>query len=211
MSAPPKTVLHVEAEESAAIREAVRAARGVDQLSGSPKPACADDVDAFAALIADPRVSAPLYDLPRPDDRAAVAAWIDARIARRERGEGLLLFTRDATGALAGYTDATIWPDRAAGEIGGAMRADRQNRGEGGAGALRTFGWLFESIGVRLMCLTAALDNVRSARLIEAAGFVRMGERDAVRADGTIRPSLYWELTREAWRAKWATPAPESR
>lgn len=53
------------------------------------------------------------------------------------------------------------------------------------------------------MCLTAATDNARSAKLIDRIGFVRMGERDAVRPDGTTRRSLYWEMTREAWeRAK---------
>ena len=35
-------------------------------------------------------------------------------------------------------------------------------------------------------------------------GFTRMGERDCVREDGTIRPSLYWEMTREQWRARTA-------
>ena len=32
-------------------------------------------------------------------------------------------------------------------------------------------------------------------------GFNRMGERDAIRADGTVRRSLYWEMTREEWQA----------
>jgi hypothetical protein len=46
---------------------------------------------------------------------------------------------------------------------------------------------MFEALGVRLVGVTAALDNVRSAKVIEAAGFVRMGERDSVRPDGTVR------------------------
>ena len=61
---------------------------------------------------------------------------------------------------------------------------------------------MFESLGVRLIGLTAALDNVRSARIIEGVGFVPMGERDGVRPDGTVRRSRYWEMTREAWRAR---------
>ena len=59
------------------------------------------------------------------------------------------------------------------------------------------------ALGVRMMCLTAALDNVRSAKLIDAAGFVRMGTREAVRPDGTTRTSLYWEVTAEQWRSRW--------
>ena len=87
-------------------------------------------------------------------------------------------------------------------EMAGAVRADRQSRGTGGSGAAHTFGWMFETLGVRLIGLTAALDNLRSAKLIDAAGFVRMGEREAVRADGTIRRSLYWEMTRDQWRQR---------
>ena len=61
---------------------------------------------------------------------------------------------------------------------------------------------IFETLGVRMMCLTASLDNVRSQKGIDAAGFVRMGERDAVRPDGTIRRSVYWEMTRDEWRRR---------
>jgi RimJ/RimL family protein N-acetyltransferase len=63
----------------------------------------------------------------------------------------------------------------------------------------RTFAWIFETLGVRLMCLTAALDNVRSQKGIDAAGFRRMGEREVTRADGTKRASVYWELSRDEW------------
>eukprot|EP01035_Chromulina_nebulosa_P034883 gene34884-46861_t len=48
-------------------------------------------------------------------------------------------------------------------------------------GMAHSFGWIFETLGVRMMCLTAALDNIRVQTGIDAAGFVRMGERDAVR------------------------------
>jgi RimJ/RimL family protein N-acetyltransferase len=77
-----------------------------------------------------------------------------------------------------------------------------QNAGAGKAGAARSFGWMFDSLGVRLIGVTAALDNVRSARVIEAAGFTPMGDRESVRADGTVRRSRYWEMTREAWKAR---------
>ena len=80
------------------------------------------------------------------------------------------------------------------------MRADRQSAGQGARGFGEMANWAFEIIGVRLMGLTAALDNVRSQRMIDGAGFQRMGERDSVRPDGTLRRSVYWELTREQWR-----------
>jgi RimJ/RimL family protein N-acetyltransferase len=97
-----------------------------------------------------------------------------------------------------------VWPERSSAELVGGQRGDLQNSGVGRQGAARTFGWMFETLGVRLIGLTAALDNVRSARVIEAAGFVDMGERDSVRPDGTIRRSRYWELTSEQWRTAGA-------
>ena len=203
MTAPPKTVLTVSAQEAGDIRAAVREARGIETLGPYRAPAQASHVAALTALLADPRVSSPIYTLPQPITQTSVAAWVADFERARACGEGLLIVNQDADGDVVGYTDAHVWPDCASGEIGGALRADLQGSGAGGAGAVRTFDWMFESLGVRLMCLTAARDNVRSQKLIDAAGFVRMGGRDGVRPDGTVRASVYWEMTRDAWRARW--------
>ena len=204
MSAPPITVLTATPQEAEAIRAAVRApdlaALGLGRSIAAP-----DDAEALARLFQDPAVSDPIYDLPRPFTVDNVRAWIEAAEAERQRGEGLLLTNLDPAGELAGYSKFTVWPERSAAELAGAMRANRQNTGEGSYGAQRSFGWMFESLGVRLIGLTAALDNIRSARLIDASGFVRLGERDSLRPDGTVRRSLYWEMTREAWRARLPT------
>jgi RimJ/RimL family protein N-acetyltransferase len=151
-------------------------------------------------MLADPRVSDPIYDLPRPITEDSVRAWIEATAADQARGEAVLILSLDEQGEVAGYSRFSVWPDRSSAELAGATRADRQNRGQGTAGAARSFGWMFEVLGVRLIGLTAALDNVRSARVIEAAGFRPMGERDSRRPDGTLRRSLYWEMTADEWR-----------
>lgn len=202
MSAPPVTVLEVPPEEAAAIRAAVLSA---DLSTMGPGRALARPEDAvdLAAFLADPRVSDAIYDLPRPFTKASMARWIAESEALRQEGRRLLILTRDELGVIAGYSCVSVWPDRSAAELAGALRADRQSGGQGGAGALHTFGWIFDTLGVRLMGLTAATDNVRSAKLIDAAGFVRMGTRDSVRPDGTVRVSLYWEVTRDQWRARW--------
>lgn len=202
MSAPPVTVLEVPPEEAAAIRAAVLSA---DLSTMGPGRALARPEDAvdLAAFLADPRVSDAIYDLPRPFTKANMARWIAESEALRQEGRRLLILTRDELGVIAGYSCVSVWPDRSAAELAGALRADRQSGGQGGAGALHTFGWIFDTLGVRLMGLTAATDNVRSAKLIDAAGFVRMGTRDSVRPDGTVRVSLYWEVTRDQWRARW--------
>jgi RimJ/RimL family protein N-acetyltransferase len=202
MSAPPVTVLDVDEAEADAIREAVRTADpltlGYGRILARPEHAA-----ALAYFLSDERVSGAIYDLPRPFTAEVMARWIEESEALRQAGRRLLILTFDETAQIVGYSAITVWPERSAAELAGAIRADRQNEGQGGAGAIHSFGWVFDTLGVRMMGLTAAIDNVRSARLIDAAGFVRMGERDSVRPDGTVRRSLYWEMTREAWKERW--------
>ena len=201
MSAPPKTVLQASPQEEAAIRAAVRAA-DLTLLGASSVVASDAHVAGLVELLSDPAVSGPIYDLPRPITPESVAAWVEEARRLQASGDAVLVVTLDADGAVAGYSRFTVWPGRASAEIAGARRADQQNSGAGAAGAARSFNWMFEALGVRLIGVTAALDNPRSARVIEAAGFVPMGERESRRPDGTIRPSRYWEMTREAWRAR---------
>jgi RimJ/RimL family protein N-acetyltransferase len=201
VSAPPKTLLHASEEEAEAIREAVRnvdvATLGMGRARAELK-----HVDGLVKLLSDERVSGPIYDLPRPITHDSVERWVVEGQAQALAGEGLLLVTLDEHGDVAGYSKITVWPEHSAAELAGAIRADLQNHGQGGVGMARTFGWIFKTLGVRMMCLTAALDNVRSQKGIDAAGFRRMGERDAVRPDGTTRRSVYWELTRDEWRQR---------
>ncbi len=199
MSAPPKTVLHASADEAAAIRSAVREADPSTLGMGRTHVELAH-VPGLVELLSDERVSGPIYDLPRPITVESVTRWVTENQARRLAGDALLLTTLDEAGQVAGYSHIAVWPERSSAELAGALRADRQGQGQGGQGMARTFGWIFETLGVRLMCLTAALDNIRSQKGIDAAGFRRMGEREAVRPDGTVRPSVYWEMTREDWR-----------
>jgi RimJ/RimL family protein N-acetyltransferase len=198
MSAPPKTILEVSPDEELAIREAVR---NCDPQTLGPGRVIATAAHAAAALdlLSDPAVSDPIYDLPRPLTLQNVTSWIAESADLRERGEALLVLTMNPDGQATGYSRITVWPDRSSAELAGAIRAGLQNTGSGGAGAAHTMGWIFETLRVRLICLTAALDNVRSTRLIDRMGFRRMGERDGIRPDGTVRRSHYWELTRDEW------------
>lgn len=201
MSAPPKTVIDASHEAAEALRERVR---NVDVATLGPGRARAElkHVPGLARLLADPRVSGPIYDLPRPITEESITRWVAESQAQALAGEALLLVTLDEADEVAGYSRITVWPEHLSAELAGAMRADLQNSGRGGAGMAHSFGWIFETLGVELMCLTAALDNVRVQKGIDAAGFVRMGERDAVRPDGTVRKSVYWEMTREQWRQR---------
>jgi RimJ/RimL family protein N-acetyltransferase len=201
VSAPPKTVLHASEEAAEALRERVRT---VDVTTLGPERRRAElrHVPGLVRLLTDPRVSGPIYDLPRPIDEDSVTRWVAESQAQALAGEALLIVTLDTQGEVAGYSKITVWPEHLSAELAGAIRADLQNSGRGGAGMAHSFGWIFETLGVELMCLTAALDNARVQKGIDAAGFVRMGERDAVRPDGTVRRSVYWEMSREQWRQR---------
>ena len=201
MSMPPKTVLEVSTEEAEAIRQAVRTA-DVTTLGEGRERADLHHVGGLVVLLSDERVSGPIYDLPKPITAESVTRWVAESQAQALAGEALLIVNLDADGEIAGYSRITVWPDRSAAELAGAVRADRQNQGQGGRGMAHSFGWIFETLGVRLMCLTAAMDNIRVQKGIDAAGFTRMGERDAVRPDSTIRRSIYWEMTRDDGRMR---------
>ena len=192
MSAPPKTVLIATPEEEAAIRAAVRQAPG-HTVAGP------EHVDGLLALLSDPQVSDPIYDLPRPFTRESVAQWVADSEALRQEGRCILSVSLDEAGQVAGYSRFVVWPERSSAELAGARRTDLQNTGGGRLGVARSIAWMFEELGVRLIGLTAALDNVRSAKAIDAAGFKRMGEVESVRPDGTTRRSIYWELARDEW------------
>ena len=198
MSTPPKTVIHATEEEAEAIREAVRNA-DTSRLGLGRAHAEMKHVPGLVELLADEQVSGPIYDLPKPITPDSVTRWVAERQAERLAGEGLLFVTLDGHGKVAGYSHITVWPERASAELAGAIRADLQGQGQGGVGMAKSFDWIFETLGVRLMCLTAALDNIRSQKGIDAAGFRRMGEREVVASNGSVRPSVYWEMTREAW------------
>ena len=95
-----------------------------------------------------------------------------------------------------------VWPDLAAGELGGALHPSQHAKGQGTRGAIASFNWMFEALDLDLLCETASLENIPTQRMLDGLGFARMGEIVSVRPDGTSRRSLVWEMTREDWRAR---------
>jgi len=200
MTQIPLTRLKAEPEKAAAIRRAVSAVSFPP--GGARRIATVADAPAFHDFIADPLVSNPIYTLPKPPTPEGARAFIERHAAEKACGEGLLIFETDATGAVIAYHDLQFWPEWAAAELGGAIQSARQGSGAGSAGAAAAFGWLFNEIGVDLICETAALDNIRTKKLLERIGFRLMGEIESELPDGGVRPSLYFEMTREEWTAR---------
>ena len=206
MTSIPITRAPVPEAKAAAIRAAVAGATSLGPDSGASRLATLEDAAAFHEFLSDPQIHAPIYTLPRPLTVDSVRAFIAGHQREREQGTGLLFLTIDELGRISGYSDLCIWPEWAAGELGGALHPDRQGQRRGVEGARQSFGWMFESLGLDLICETASLDNHRTAHLLDGLGFRRMGEITSKRADGTTRPSLVWEMTRAEWQAKHGTP-----
>ncbi|MFN4185831.1 MAG: GNAT family N-acetyltransferase [Hyphomonas sp.] len=182
-----------------AIRCAVRLATGM----GDSRLARIEDAAGLLALLSDPAVHAPIYTLPRPLTLGSVEDFIDTHFLEREVGIGLLFVREGEDGQILGYSDVQVWPDYGAGELGGALHPSLHGQGSGARGAEASFGWMFEELGLGLICETAALDNVATQRLLDGLGFRRMGEVTSTRSDGTHRASLVWEMSRSEWEARF--------
>jgi RimJ/RimL family protein N-acetyltransferase len=120
-------------------------------------------------------------------------------LVQRARGDGILFVSFNAQGEATAYFDVELWPEWSVAKFGGAVKAERQGRGFGGACGLAAVEWCFDQLACARICETTARDNDRSIRLLSRLGFVQQGEVISVRPDGTTRPSLYWELSREDW------------
>lgn len=201
MAGIPITQRAYPEEKQQAIRNAVRSATGIATEANRSRLAKTEDAAAFHSFLSDPDISAPIYTLPRPLTVDAIRAFIADHIEQRERGEGLLFLNLDEAGDIGGYIDIVIWPHWAAGELGGAVGKQRQGQRRGIEGARMGFDWLFDVLGLELICETAALDNIRTARLLDGLGFERRGQITSQRTDGTTRESLVWEVSRSKWDA----------
>lgn len=191
MTKLPLTRNEATPEKAQAIRNNVRSV--AFSAMARRRLATPEDAPAFCAMAADPRICDPIYTLPKPVTLKAVEGFIAQHVEEQARGEGLLIFDVDDVGAIAAYHDIAFWPEWSACELGGAIRPDRQGKGHGGAGAAAAFDWLFDVIGVDLICETAALDNIRTRKLLERLGFTLIGEIESELPGGGVRPSLYFE------------------
>lgn len=196
----PLTRNSVSEADEAFIRASMKAADGIP--GGHSRKVTEGDAPALFSLLSDPKVHAPIYSLPRPLTLEAVQTFIRQHLEEQAAGEGGLFVRIDEAGEIVGYSDVQLWPQWGAGELGGALHPKMHSKGAGTKGAAVNFNWMFEGLGLHLICATAALDNVPSQRLIDHLGFTRMGEITSTRPDGTTRQSLVWEMTREDWRAR---------
>lgn len=197
----PKTRIAVSEVEADRLREFVRQSELMNGRIAGARVAGRRDAAALAGLLAHESIGPKIYTMPSPINEATMAIFIEDHLLQRARGDGILFVSFNGAGEATAYFDVELWPQWSIAKFGGAVKAQRQGRGFGGACGLAAVEWCFGQLGVNRICETTAKDNDRSIQLLSRLGFVQMGEVLAVKPDGSTRPSLYWELEREAWSA----------
>jgi len=195
----PVTRLEVSPVRQRRIRQAVRSARSMVHDTTRSRLARAEDATALSDFLSDPAIHSPIYSLPTDLGPDSLTAFILDHVEQQQKGEGLLFIRMSEQGQIVGYSDLKIWPEWAAGELGGALHPRLQNKGAGTQGAKQSFNWMFSDLELDLICETAAPDNIRTARLLETLGFQPRGNIQSQRPDGRFRTSVVWEM----WRADW--------
>lgn len=199
MAGIPITRNEVSSSHEGRIRRHVQDAVHLPSGGTPSRLATEKDAEALFQFLSDPDVHAPIYSLPSPLNLKSVEGFIEQHMAERDLGQGLLFIRPDEYGDIMGYSDIQVWPQWGAAELGGAIRPDRQGQRAGIIGAAASFTWMFEALELELICETAALDNIRTAKLLDHLGFHRRGEITSDRADGSPRQSLVWEITKYEW------------
>jgi RimJ/RimL family protein N-acetyltransferase len=201
MSEIPKTRTCVSGEEVRRLRDFVRSAEWMNGRIAGARVARKDDAAALAGLLSHESIGPKIYTMPNPINAGTMAAFIEDHLLQRARGDGILFTSFNSLGEATAYFDVELWPHWSICKFGGAVKAERQGRGFGGACGLAAVEWCFDQLGVNRICETTARDNERSIRLLSRLGFIQHGEVTSVRPDGGARPSLYWELERAEWSA----------
>ena len=154
------------------------------------------DLDAYAAILADPEVMRYLGDgktLARPD------AWRQMAMILGHwqlRGYGLFALEEKATGALvgrAGIFEPEGWPGF---ELGWMLRRQSWGHGYATEAARRVMGWAFTDLGRAQLISLIREANVRSIRVAE-----RLGQTLQGRVTLFGQEALVYGIDRAAWRA----------
>ncbi len=192
----PKSRIAVPEAESERIRAFVRTAEWMNGRIAGARVARPEDAAALADLLAHDSIGPRIYTMPNPINAGTMRVFIEDHLAQRERGEGILFVSFNVAGEVTAYFDVEVWPQWSIAKFGGAVKAERQGRGFGGACGLAAVEWCFDQLGVARICETTARDNDRSIRLLSRLGFRQLGEVISHRPDGSTRPSIYWEMER---------------
>jgi len=137
----PKTRVAASSAEAQRLRDFVRRAEFMNGRIAGARVARPEDAAALAGLLSHESIGPRIYTLPDPINARTMAAFIDDHLMQRERGEGILFVSFNAAGEATAYFDVELWPQWSVAKFGGAVKAERQGRGFGGACGLAAVEW----------------------------------------------------------------------
>lgn len=158
------------------------------------------DVDAFAAMNADPVV---MEYFPQPYTTERTRQFVERIRERwRELGYGLWAVERNDTGRFLGYVG--LWPATfpanftPAVEVGWRLAADQWGHGYATEGARAALDYGFGTLGLdEIVSFTSAL-NLRSIKVMERLGMHRAADFDHPNVpDGPLRAHVLYRIRRE--------------
>lgn len=154
-----------------------------------------DDLDGFAALMADAEVARFLSNTLRPASRAE--AWREMAMFIGHwalRGHGLFAVEEKATGAFVGRVGAWQpegWPGF---ELGWAIAREHWGEGYAQEAARAAGDWIFASFPLDRIVSLIHADNIRSQRLAQ-----RLGMRSIASTLHAGMPHDIWSIARADW------------
>lgn len=184
------------------MQQAIQSFKALETARVVARPLEFKDSAALVSLLSNPRVSGPITLFPQPFIASSGLKWINQGIEKQANGEGLHLgiFYR-GNDMLIGEYHLNVWPEHVTGKFGGCLAMPYWGKGLAEEISLRLSDWLYQTAGAMLLCLTTAEDNFPSQRMILELGFDFISHYDRPVADGSFRPSLYYEQTAAKWRS----------
>jgi RimJ/RimL family protein N-acetyltransferase len=129
---------------------------------------CAEDLEDFAALHADPRVTRFVRPLDRAEARQRLAKdeaeW-------RERGHGLLAVLEKGTGDFLGRSGLKHWPQFDETEVGWVLRRNAWGHGYATEAGRACVEWGLSELDLPYLTAMIGPANTRSVAVAERLGF----------------------------------------
>lgn len=161
-----------------------------------------DDLDATMAIVGDPAVTRWLsFDTRTRADQADRLALDVVRARAEPRPDYYLAVEVVATGELVGFARLGLGGGgHRSGEVGYAIRRDRQGRGYAVEAAGLLLDLAFSTLGLHRVMAATGPDNAPSRAVLERLGFTYEGRmRDHVFTNGAWRDSLLFSILEHEW------------
>lgn len=162
------------------------------------------DLDAFAAMSADPRVMATLGPVMARDEAQALIARVDA--IEREHGHTFWALERREDGATIGWcglVPGTAGPVEGKAEIGWRLAHQAWGQGFASEAAAATLDWGFANLAEDRIWAITALSNHRSQAVMARLGMHRHPDLDfdhpKVPAGDPLKPHVTFSIARSDW------------